>query len=288
MDCGLVSSAEHAPAKINLALHVTGQRPDGFHLLESLVVFTEFGDHVTVKAAEEDSFVVKGHFAAQVPLDGGNLVIRARDALREAYAEAAASPVAITLEKNLPIASGIGGGSSDAAAALRALARHWNIDGDLSRLALPLGADVPMCLLARPLVARGIGEIVDPLENYPALPLVLVNPGIGVATPDVFRALESRKNPALSPSPADPQPAHVIEWLRTSRNDLEAPAKSLAPVISEALDALRGTGAAFARMSGSGATCFGVFETRDAAANAATAIGQAKPGWFAVATTSMR
>jgi len=288
MDCGLVSSAEHAPAKINLALHVTGQRPDGFHLLESLVVFTEFGDHVAVKAAEEDGFVVKGHFAAQVPLDGGNLVIRARDALREAYPEAAAPPVAITLEKNLPIASGVGGGSSDAAAALRALARHWNIDGDLSKLALRLGADVPMCLLARPLVARGIGEIVDPLENYPALPLVLVNPGIGVATPDVFRALESRENPALSPSPADPQPAHVIEWLRTSRNDLEAPAKSLAPVISEALDALRGTGAAFARMSGSGATCFGVFETRDAAANAATAIGQAKPGWFAVATTSMR
>ncbi len=288
MDSGFVSSAEHAPAKINLALHVTGQRADGFHLLESLVVFTEFGDRITVAAADEDSFVVMGHFAAQVPLDGGNLVIRARDALREANPEATAAPVAITLEKNLPIASGIGGGSSDAAAALRALARHWSIDGDLSMLALTLGADVPMCLLARPLLARGIGEIVDRLENYPSLPLVLVNPGVGIATPDVFRSLASRENPSFSPPPADPEPAHVIEWLRATRNDLETPAKALAPAIAEALDALRGTGAAFARMSGSGATCFGVFETADAAANAAKAIELARPGWFAIATSSMR
>ncbi|MEP9397042.1 4-(cytidine 5'-diphospho)-2-C-methyl-D-erythritol kinase [Mesorhizobium sp. KR2-14] len=279
--------AEHAPAKINLALHVTGQRADGYHLLESLAVFTEFGDHLTVSPATEDAFSVTGPFAAQVPLDAGNLVIRARDALR-ALAPASAAPVAISLEKNLPVASGIGGGSSDAAAALRALARHWGIAADLAALGLKLGADVPMCLAARPLVAHGIGEHLQPVAGLPPLPLVLVNPGVGVSTPDVFRALASRENPPLPPLPGRLDTGSVLEWLRATRNDLENPAKTLAPAIADALDALKGTGAPFARMSGSGATCFGLFETDPAAADAAEAIRARRPGWFVAATKSMR
>jgi 4-diphosphocytidyl-2-C-methyl-D-erythritol kinase len=279
--------AEHAPAKINLTLHVTGRRADGYHLLESLAVFTEFGDRLTVSPATEDVFSVSGPFAAQVPLDAGNLVIRARDALR-ALSPAFAWPVAISLEKNLPVASGIGGGSSDAAAALRALARHWRIEADLAALGLKLGADVPMCLAARPLVARGIGEHLEPLADFPPLPLVLVNPGVGVSTPDVFRALASRENPPLPRLPARLDPASVLEWLRATRNDLENPAKTLAPAIGDALDALGGTGALFARMSGSGATCFGLFESDADAARAAASIRAGFPSWFVAATTSMR
>ena len=278
--------AEHAPAKINLALHVTGRRADGYHLLESLAVFTELGDRVSVAPAAEDSFSVTGPFAAHVPLDDGNLVIRARDALR-ALASAAATPVAISLDKNLPVASGIGGGSSDAAATMRALARLWGIDTDLAALGLRLGADVPMCLAARPLVARGIGEVLEEV-TLPPLPLVLVNPGVAVSTPDVFRALTSRENPPLPPLPAAPGVAAVAAWLHAARNDLEAPAKALAPLISDVLDRLSGSGALFARMSGSGATCFGLFDSSEAAARSADALRRDQPGWYVAATASMR
>jgi 4-diphosphocytidyl-2-C-methyl-D-erythritol kinase len=277
--------AEHAPAKINLALHVTGRRADGYHLLESLAVFTEFGDRLSVAPAAEDSFVVTGPFAAHVPVDAGNLVIRARDALRTLDA-AAATPVAITLEKNLPIASGIGGGSSDAAAALRALSRHWRIDADLAALGIKLGADVPMCLAARSLIARGIGEVLEPV-SLPPLSLVLVNPGVAVSTPEVFRDLASRENPVLPPLPSSLDAASVLAWLRTTRNDLEAPAKALAPVIGDALDALDRSGALFSRMSGSGATCFGLFESRTAADAAAASIRAGSPGWFVAATATV-
>lgn len=278
--------AEHAPAKINLALHVTGRRADGYHLLESLAVFTEFGDRVVIAPAAEDGFAVTGPFAGNVPLDAGNLVIRARDALRQAN-PAFATPVCITLEKNLPIASGIGGGSSDAAAVLRALARHWRIDTDLAVTGLKLGADIPMCLAAQPLIARGIGEIIEPVADFPALPLVLVNPGIAVSTPEVFRALANRENPPLPPLPSRLDLPSIVDWLRATRNDLEAPAKALAPVIGEALDALDRAGGVFARMSGSGATCFGLFETTSQADAAAKAIRQAQPGWFVAATMTV-
>lgn len=278
--------AEHAPAKINLALHVTGRRADGYHLLESLAVFTEFGDRVVIAPAAEDGFAVTGPFAGNVPLDAGNLVIRARDALRQAN-PAFATPVCITLEKNLPIASGIGGGSSDAAAVLRALARHWRIDTDLAVTGLKLGADIPMCLAAQPLIARGIGEIIEPVADFPALPLVLVNPGIAVSTPEVFRALANRENPPLPPLPSRLDLPSIVDWLRATRNDLEAPAKALAPVIGDALDALDRAGSVFARMSGSGATCFGLFKTTSGAEAAAKAIRQAQPGWFVAATMTV-
>ena len=167
-----------APAKVNLALHVTGRRSDGYHELSTLVVFTEFGDRVAAIPAETDRFEVTGPYAADVPGGPDNLVVKARDLLRE-HCGNAASAVAITLRKNLPVSSGVGGGSSDAAATVRALVRLWAIEmteGEIARLALRLGADVPMCLAARPLVAHGIGEDIRHLDAVARLPLVLANP----------------------------------------------------------------------------------------------------------------
>ena len=286
MTLNAVPLAALAPAKINLALHVTGRRADGYHLLESLVVFAELGDRIAVSTAEADSFAVDGRFSSDVPLDSGNLVLRARDALRTAF-PGHARPVSIALEKNLPVASGIGGGSSDAAATLRALASLWRIpvgEAELARLALPLGADLPMCLAGRPLVARGIGEHLEAVDDFPALPMVLVNPGIAISTPDVFRALTCRDNPPLA---ALSRACDMLEWLAATRNDLEPAAMSIVPAVGETLDALRQSGAAFARMSGSGATCFGIFDSQAAAQRAADAIGSRQPGWFTAATKTM-
>jgi 4-diphosphocytidyl-2-C-methyl-D-erythritol kinase len=279
-----------APAKINLALHVTGRRADGYHLIESLVVFTRFGDRVTVCASEIDGFEVAGRYAADVPLDSGNLVLRAREALRAHAGIGRCPPVAVALEKNLPVASGVGGGSSDAAATLKALARLWALDvraEELARIGLALGADLPMCLAATPLLARGIGEDIEPLAGFPRLGLVLVNPGVPVPTADVFRALASRENPPLAPLPPRIDFHSLRGWLEGARNDLEAPARSIQPVIGEVIKALDRAGSGLSRMSGSGATCFGLFETGNVAKRAAAAIRERNPGWFVAATRSM-
>jgi 4-diphosphocytidyl-2-C-methyl-D-erythritol kinase len=281
--------ARLAPAKINLALHVTGRRDDGYHLLDSLVVFTRFGDRLTVEAADTDSFTLLGRHATDLPHDATNLVLRARDALRAHAGGGRCPAVAIGLEKNLPIASGVGGGSSDAAAALKVLAHLWalDIDGDqLARIGLSLGADLPMCLAARPLRARGIGEEIIPVDGFPALGLVLVNPGVAVSTPDVFRALHSRENAPLPPLPSRIDFHSLRGWLEASRNDLEPAARALRPEIGEALKALDRAGSGFSRMSGSGATCFGLFETGNVAKRAAVAIRVRQPGWFVAATRS--
>lgn len=278
--------AAHAPAKVNLALHVTGRRDDGYHLLDSLVVFAQAGDRVTVRAANTDTFVISGPFANGLTADADNLVLRARDLLRGMAGETSA--VAIRLEKNLPVASGIGGGSSDAAAALRALRALWNVSVSPARLAnaaLSLGADLPMCLVARPLIARGIGEAITPAKGLPALAMVLVNPGIAVPTPAVFRGLKRRDNPPLPPLPKRPAFEELAGWLMANtRNDLEASALAAVPAIADALGALRGEGAALARMSGSGATCFGLFASGGQAGKAAASIAAAYPSWYVVAT----
>ena len=286
MTLNAVPLAELAPAKINLALHVTGRREDGYHLLESLVVFAELGDQIAVAPSDEDVFLVEGPFATDVPRDATNLVLRARNVLREAFPDHASRPVTISLQKNLPVASGIGGGSSDAAATLRALARLWRVpagEAELAGLALPLGADLPMCLAGRPLLARGIGERLEHLQRFPSMPMVLVNPGVAVETPHVFRALASCDN---APLPPLGEASDSLGWLSATRNDLEPAALSIVPVIADALDALRSTGASFARMSGSGATCFGIFESHDAASRAAAAIAGDRPRWFTAATAT--
>lgn len=276
---------EHAPAKVNLALHVTGRRADGYHLLDTLVVFTEAGDRVSVATATQDSFTIDGLFAGLLDDAADNLVLRARDLLRRIYD--GLPPVAITLEKNLPVASGIGGGSSDAAATLRALVRLWDLDlsaDALAAAALRLGADLPMCIYARTLVARGIGEEIEPVEGMPPLHMVLANPGVAVPTPAIFRALASRENPPL---PTLPGPQALSAWLTDTRNDLEVPAQALAPEIGEVLSALTANGAALARMSGSGATCFGLFTSPTEAEAAASAIAARYPSWYVTATRTI-
>ncbi|MEI9417284.1 4-(cytidine 5'-diphospho)-2-C-methyl-D-erythritol kinase [Mesorhizobium sp. Cs1321R2N1] len=279
-----------APAKINLALHVTGRRPDGYHLIESLAVFTRFGDSIEIAPAEGDDFTVSGRYAPDVPPDGDNLVLKARDALRQAAGLRSAPPVIIRLEKNLPVASGVGGGSSDAAAVLRGLADSWGLDiasAELARIGLSLGADVPMCLAAKPLVARGIGEELSMVPDFSALGLVLVNPGTPVSTAEIFAALSRRDNEPLPPLPRSIEFHSLRNWLEITRNDLEPAALAMRPAIGRALSWLDKAGSGFSRMSGSGATCFGLFETGNVAKRAAAEIRSRQPDWFVAATRSI-
>lgn len=278
-----------APAKINLALHVTGQRNDGYHLLESLVVFTEFGDRITVEPSEADRFIMSGRYGQNLPTDQSNIVVKARDTLR-AHIGPAAAPVSIHLEKNLPLASGIGGGSSDAAAVLRALVRLWGSsipDKELKIMGLGLGADLPMCLHGQPLIAHGIGEELQSLKSFPRLSMVLVNNGEEISTPGVFSALQCRNNPPLPALPDDMTAPAVFAYLDQTRNDLFPPVRNtIAPGISEVMDLIAGTRARLTRMSGSGGTCFGIYDDDTAAREAASAISAAQPDWFVTATTS--
>lgn len=283
-----------APAKINLALHVTGRRADGYHLIESFVVFAELGDHVAVQQARQDAFKLEGPEAAALSAEAAssNLVVLARDALRDAARQSgvALPPVDIRLDKRLPVASGIGGGSADAAATLKALCALWNYDPGqetLSRIALGLGADVPMCLQGRPLIARGIGETLAPVELGFTLDLVIVNPRIGVSTPKVFAALESRDNPPLPDPEGIDDKDRFLKWLAGTRNDLQPPAQEMVPDISQCVSALQLAGAQFARMSGSGASCFGVFSDAAAASLAAGKLRADRPDWFIAATRTI-
>jgi len=267
---------EAAPAKINLTLHVTGRRDDGYHLLDSLVAFAEVGDRVSAEPAPRTELRVTGPMAAGVPQGPDNAVLRA--------AALIGVTAAITLDKHLPAAAGIGGGSSDAAACLRALARIGDVPVPFD--ALSLGADVPVCLLARAARMRGIGEDVGPVEGLPSLDAVLVNPGVPVATPQVFARLNHAENPPMpEPLPDRPDAAACIHWLAEQRNDLEAPARAICPGIDSTLAHLRATdGCALARMSGSGATCFGLYPSGTMARRAAGRIAEARPDWWVVAT----
>ncbi len=287
---------EAAPAKINLALHVTGRRDDGYHLLDSIVTFAETGDRLTFAAAGEDGLTLSGRFGAALAADpkgtGDNLVTKARNLLREALRDHGLKtpPVAIALEKNLPIASGIGGGSADAAATLRGLIRLWNADlpaSELAAIALRLGADVPMCLAARPLRAGGIGEAITPLPHMPSFAMVLANPLKAVSTPEVFRRLDRRDNPPISMPPQVANREAWIGWLSTLRNDLEAPARALLPEIGRICNMLRESGAGLVRMSGSGATCFGLYGDYAAAEAAAGHLSLEKPHWYFEATRTV-
>lgn len=281
-----------ARAKINLALHVTGRRADGYHLLDSVVTFCEAGDRLEISGAATDRFSVSGRFADALGEPADNLVLKARDGLRRRLAAAGlkTGPVAIHLEKNLPVASGIGGGSADAAAALHGLLRIWETDLEPQEgkaLLLSLGADVPMCFAATPLLARGIGEDITPLPQMPAMALVLANPLIGVSTPSIFKALERRDNPPVGALPATADLSDWIDCLRGLRNDLEPPATALVPDICVLRGMLDNHGALLSRMSGSGATCFGIFESLDAARHAAEALCRERPDWYFCATSAI-
>lgn len=269
---------ELARAKINLALHVTGRRGDGYHLLDSIVAFAGVGDRITLRKAAASSLNISGPFAQQLADTSDNIALRALSLFRQDV------PVEIDLEKNLPVASGIGGGSADAAAVLRAVARLYGVPLPSGEQVVRLGADVPVCLSQRPVRMQGVGEVLTPLD-LPDLHAVLVNPGVAVATGPVFDALDSRTNPAISMGGADLSgAARTIDWLKTLRNDLQQDAIRQAPAIEEVLAALRAAGADLARMSGSGATCFGLFKDTAAADRAADLLRQEHPLWWVCRT----
>lgn len=281
---------ETAPAKINLALHVTGRRDDGYHLLDSLVTFAEDGDELVFEACESDSFRVVGRFGAELSQDD-NLVLKARDLLRATLDVRGLphGPVAIMLDKSLPIASGIGGGSADAAATLRGLLKLWKAElapETLQQIALKLGADVPMCLASTPLRARGIGEAIE-LAAMPSVPLVLVNPLKPVSTPEIFSSLQRRDNGPIGEIAAAAEVSAWMQSLSVLRNDLQPPAETLVPEIAEACDLLRQSLAGYVRMSGSGATCFGLYETEAAAMKAALALSAYRPNWYVLLTRTV-
>ncbi|WP_108462038.1 4-(cytidine 5'-diphospho)-2-C-methyl-D-erythritol kinase [Devosia naphthalenivorans] len=278
-----------APAKINLALHVTRRREDGYHDLESLVVFADLADELEAVPADTDTLAIIGPFAAGLNNGETNLVLRAVAAFRARWPEAVDHGLAMRLTKNLPVAAGIGGGSADAAAALRlmaSLSREPIPVADLADMAARLGADVPACLVSTPLIARGVGEVLAPLPQFPALHIVLVNPLVPLATADVFRRLRAHDNYPLPelPSPLT-RPAQLGLWLAETRNDLQPPAVKLVPIIGDIVAQLAQTqGCILARMSGSGATCFGLFGSTGQAHQAAQVMRAAHPDhWVAAA-----
>ena len=284
---------ELARAKINLALHVAGLRSDGYHELETLVVFADYGDFLT--AAETGNgkmgLAVRGPFAdalmAACP-PGDNLVIKAANLLADQAGKRKPPAMRLALTKRLPVAAGVGGGSADAAAVLRLLDRTWGLgfgEDKLAGIGRSLGADVPMCVLSTPLVAEGIGDRIRPLSGVPAMPVVLANPGVHVSTRDVFARLDTEER---TPLPTLPQRfaslLDLVFWLRKARNDLAAPAAKITRRATAAERALTADPEClFARMSGSGATAFGIFTTIDAAERGAARIRHAKPGWWVTA-----
>ena len=285
---------EPAPAKINLALHVTGQRPDGYHTLSSLVAFTQHGDDLTVSPAKTDRLTLSGPYAEALGSGASddNIVWKALLTARAVLAAEGhhLAPLALGLQKSLPVASGIGGGSADAAALLRIVEGLFpGCRSALRQAALRLGADVPMCFDGVPAMVAGLGEIATPLRRFPEVACLLVNPGIAISTPAVFRQLASRSNPAMAPVPEEgfASLADLVFYLRESRNDLAVAAIELAPPILALEQALIQASAAFARMSGSGATVFGLFESASAADAAGRAVASCYPGAWILPTRLM-
>lgn len=279
-----------APAKINLYLHVTGRQDDGYHLLDSLAVFADIGDKISIEPADDFSFHITGPYASAFtardrddsPMST-NLAMRAAWMLSDQIEQDLS--FRITLHKNLPLAAGIGGGSSDAAAVLWGLMTMWNVSMTdstwLPALMRNIGADVPACLRCLPVRMSGVGDILDPVEGLPEIPVVLVNPGKHCPTPEVFRRFIGPMRMA-APLPADlTSPQSLIDFLQDQENDLTHAACEIVPEIAGAVNTLSAQkGCALSRMSGSGATVFGLFETMDQAENAVAAIANTQPKWW--------
>lgn len=264
------------PAKVNLTLHVTGQRDDGYHTLDSLAVFANIGDRMTISMPGEYKLTVEGPMADGVPVDETNLVLRAARMMR--------MNADIVLEKHLPNAAGLGGGSGDAAATLRVLSGFSGkpVPGQ----GIELGADVPLCLQSEAARVTGIGDKVTPLPGLPALHAVLVNPKLPVMTAEVFKRLEHKVNrPMPEKIPEFSEPGDLVAWLRDMRNDLQEPAIDAEPVIQQVFEQLEKTpGCQLARMSGSGGTCFGIYGDAETAGSAAGRLAETFPSWWVMAT----
>ena len=290
MDAPNGRAEEFAAAKVNLCLHVTGRREDGYHLLDSLVVFANVGDTLSFTASNSYSLEIDGPFSAEIDPDPDNLVFKAAGKLGKL-----APGAKISLNKALPVAAGIGGGSADAAATLRGLMSLYNLSpnqvDDLDAHALALGADVPACLRSKALRMAGIGEEISTIEHFPALPAVLINPGVAVPTGPIFKALNlgqpSTGGEGLTSLPESGfgSGKDVVDWLQHQRNDLQAPAIAIAPEVGEVLQALKAAETCrLARMSGSGATCFGLFDTSADADAFAGSLALQRPQWWVVST----
>lgn len=279
-----------APAKINLFLHITGKRPDGYHLLQSLMVFVDIGDEIEFSRHDGLFLDVDGPFAGDMPQAAGNLVYKAAVLLAEEYKMQAHG--AATLTKNLPVASGIAGGSSDAAAALKGFARLWGLPEEqerMMRLAQKLGADVPACYITRPVWAEGIGEKVTRLAEMPAMHFVLVNPMVATPTPEVFKRFHRAFSPAIQFSGRRKTMHEWIADLKIYRNDLTEAALEVCPDIRAVLAALEETpNCQLARLSGSGATCFGMYDSPAAAVAAVNKLKQTHPGWWVAAANLVK
>ena len=276
----------YAMVKINLYLHITGLRKNGYHDLDSLVTFAGIYDTVHLVPSDELSLVVKGPFRKQLPLVKNNIVLKAATTLKKVTGSKAG--VQITLEKNLPVASGIGGGSMDCAAALKGLIKFWNIDTstiDLVRLGLRLGSDVPICLFGQTAFISGRGEIITKAPALPKIWFVLVNPGVELSTKAVFESHKvNSSNQCSKLGQFDKNPATAIELanlLSYRNNDLTEAAINLQPVIKKALLSIQDTeNVLVSRMAGSGATCFGVYKDYDSAKNAAKYLNNRYPSWW--------
>jgi 4-diphosphocytidyl-2-C-methyl-D-erythritol kinase len=286
----MAAIARLAPAKVNLFLHVGPIEADGYHPLASLVTFADVGDRLTVERADRLSFAVTGPFASALAEEDDNLVVRAVRALGTA-AGIGEPGLAITLAKQLPVAAGLGGGSSDAGAALKLVRDVLGLaldDSALAEVAADLGADGPMCLHARAAWAEGRGDVLTFESGLPSLPALLVNPGVPSSTGAVYRAFDAGPSGRADrpASPPDWRVSTVIDWLAARRNDLQAPAVTLAPAIGEALSVTAALpGVRLTRMSGSGATVFALFDTTAAAEAAGEALSAVQPGWWVRATT---
>jgi 4-diphosphocytidyl-2-C-methyl-D-erythritol kinase len=280
------SLTEKAPAKINLTLRVVGRRADGYHELESLVVFAGVADTLSLDPGADTGLAITGRYAAACGADADNLVLKAEAALRVSAGHLKGGH--FRLEKNLPVAAGIGGGSADAAASMRLLARVNGLPGDhpaLAAAALATGADVPVCLASKARVMRGVGEILSAPVALPALPAVLVNPGIPLSTRDVFNAFAGMHGSEAPLGRVPDEAEALFAFLNVHGNDLTAPAVACAPAVGEVLDVLgRLPAVRLARMSGSGPTCFALFDNEPAAEAAAHQLKTARPGWWIEAT----
>ena len=275
--------ARDAPAKVNFNLHITGRRADGYHTLSSLIAFADVADTISAGPSGELSLTVDGPFAPELEGQADNIILRAARALAEATGVTAGA--AITLTKRLPVAAGLGGGSADAAATLDALCALWDVTpapATLDAIARDLGADVPVCRYGRPARVTGIGDIIEPAPALPEAWLVLVNPRVAVPTGVIFRhRAGADSEPPAAPTAPLSSAAALAAWLADSHNDLEAPARQVAPVIGDSLAELAATpGCHLARMSGSGATCFGIYADGDAARTAVAHIRVAQPDWW--------
>jgi len=269
-----------ARAKVNLTLHVGSVQENGYHPLHSLVVFADIGDDLNAELAEEFSLKIKGPFAKHTPGGVENLVIKSASIIAEH--NQVNVKLAFTLNKKLPVASGIGGGSADAAAALRLLSRAAHVNwSEHAESFLPFGADVPVCYLSRTCVMEGVGEEILPWPGLGQIPAILINPGVGVSTKEVFEKFDSvgmSSNFSLSAG-------SLFDMAKSGRNDLQAIAMQMQPKIKTALDEIDvQDGCQLARMSGSGATCFGLFTSQSKAKRAAKTISKAHPDWWCVAT----